>query len=86
MVRSLTKEQLERFKQIQAKKKPPVEVDRTGRKNLQAWVTFDVWYAAKEYTSRVGISMNTLMEQAMGLYLILDEAEKSKILLDKLGK
>ena len=81
-MKKLTPEQLQRYKEIQERKskKKQIEVNEIRRKNLQAWIPFELWVTVKSEVARIGTSMNKYVEEALATYLLLDEEDIRNIM------
>jgi len=76
----LTEEQLKRYTAIQdAKAKPYMVVDEAHRKNLQAWVSYDLWIAVRNRVATEGTSMNKFVEKAIATYMLLNDEDIGRI-------
>jgi hypothetical protein len=56
-----------------------VTVDELRRKNLQAWIPYDLWASVKVRVENEGTSMNKYVEQALATYLLLEDEDIDKI-------
>ena len=81
-MRKLSTEQLKRYADAQdAKlKKSHMEVDEMHRKNLQAWIPYDLWTSIRTRVADEGTSMNKYVEQALATYLLLEDEDIERIL------
>ena len=82
MIRKLSDDQLKRYVDAQETKaaKMHVTVDEKHRKNLQAWIPFDLWTSVKARLASDNMSMNKLVEQALATYLLLEDADIERIM------
>jgi len=82
MVKKLTDAQLKRYVEAQEQKavRMHVTVDELRRKNLQAWIPYDLWLSIKNRVETEKTSMNKFVEQALATYLLLEDADIDKIL------
>ena len=82
MVKKLSDDQLKRYIAMQDAKlaKTHVTVDEMHRKNLQAWIPYDLWKSIKVQVEAEGTSMNKYIEQALAIYLLLEDGDINRIL------
>ena len=82
MVKKLSQEQLKRYIAAEDAKaaKMHVTVDEMHRKNLQAWIPYELWMSVKAKLSSENISMNKFVEQALATYLLLADEDMERIL------
>jgi len=82
MIKKLTDEQMRRYVKAQDAKldKMHVTVDELHRKNLQAWIPYDLWNSVRERVAAEGTSMNKYIEQALATYLLLEDGDIERIL------
>jgi len=81
-MKKLTQEQLKRYQDAQEAKaiKGRVKVDEMHRKNLQAWIPYDLWTSIRTQVAKEGVSMNKYVEQALATYLLLTDEDVEKII------
>lgn len=81
-MKKLSKEQLKRYVEAKDAKlaKTHVVVDEKHRKNIQAWISYEVWASARARVSSEGSTMNELLEQALATYLLLEDGDIERIL------
>lgn len=81
-MKKLSDEQLKRFVASQDAKltKAHVVVDEKHRKNLQAWIPYDLWVAVKTRIGDENTNMNSYVEQALATYLLLEDEDIERIL------
>ena len=81
-MRKLTPEQLKRYSEAQDTRrgKMHIEVDELRRKNLQAWIPYELWTSIKAQVEDENTSMNKFVEQALATYLLLEDEDITRIL------
>jgi len=81
MVKKLSQEQLKRYVEAQGAKlaKTHVEVDEVHRKNLQAWIPYNLWLAVKNRVSFEDTNTNKYVEHALATYLLLEDEDIERI-------
>lgn len=81
-MKKLTQEQLKRYAEAQDEKlaKGHIVVDELRRKNLQAWIPYDLWASIKTRVASEGVSMNKYVEQALATYLLLEDEDMKRII------
>lgn len=81
-MKKLSDEQLKRYVASQEERlaKGHVVVDEKHRKNLQAWISYDLWMSIKARIASEGISMNKYIEEAIATYLLLEDEDIERIL------
>ena len=81
-MKKLTDDQLKRYVESQDVRlaKTHVTVDELHRKNLQAWIPYDLWASIKARVSSENTSMNKYVEQALATYLLLEDEDIVRIL------
>lgn len=81
-MKKLTDDQLKRYVDAQDARlaKMHVSVDELHRKNLQAWIPYDLWVSIKARVSSENTSMNKYVEQALATYLLLEDEDVERIL------
>jgi hypothetical protein len=57
-----------------------VTVDEKHRKNLQAWIPYDLWLSVKARVESEGTSMNKYVAQALATYLLLEDEDIERVL------
>ena len=82
-MKKLSEDQLKRYVQAQEEKhaKVHVVVDEMHRKNLQAWISLDLWTSIKARIASEASTMNKFVEQALATYLLLEDEDIERILL-----
>ena len=81
-MKKLTQEQLKRYAEAQDMKlaKGHIVVDELRRKNLQAWIPYDLWTSIRARIASEGVSMNKYVEQALATYLLLEDDDVERII------
>ena len=81
MVKKLSSEQLKRYTETQDVRlgRMHVTVDELRRKNLQAWIPYDLWMTVKARVDSEGTSMNKYVEQALATYILLEDEDVDRI-------
>lgn len=81
-MKKLTDDQLKRYVDAQDARlaKMHITVDELHRKNLQAWIPYDLWVSIKARVSSENTSMNKYVEQALATYLLLEDEDVERIL------
>ena len=81
-MKKLSTEQLKRYTKAQDAKlsKSHTVVDELHRKNLQAWIPYDLWTSIRTRVASEGISMNKYVEQALATYLLLEDSDIERII------
>ena len=81
-MKKLTQEQLRRYAEAQDMKlaKGHIVVDELRRKNLQAWIPYDLWTSIRARIASEGVSMNKYVEQALATYLLLEDDDVERII------
>jgi len=82
MIKKLSDDQLKRYVAAQDAKvaKTHIVIDEQHRKNLQAWIPFDLWQAVKSRVESENVSMNRYVEQALATYMLLEDGDIERIL------
>lgn len=80
-MKKLSDEQLKRYVSAQDAKlvKAHVVVDEMHRKNLQAWIPYDLWIKVRDRVASENTSMNKYIEQALATYLLLEDEDIDRI-------
>ena len=80
-MKKLSPEQLKRYSKAQDTKlgRVHVTVDEMHRKNLQAWIPYDLWMKIKGRVGRESTNMNEYVERAMATYLLLEKEDIDRI-------
>ena len=80
-MKKLSQEQLKRYLNAQEAKviKGHIVVDELHRKNLQAWIPFELWTKIKERVEEERTSMNKYIEHALATYLLLEDEDLDRI-------
>ena len=81
-MKKLSQEQLKRYSDAQEAKvaKGQIKVDEMHRKNLQAWIPYDLWISIRTQVAKEGIGMNKYVEQALATYLLLTDEDVERII------
>lgn len=81
-MKKLSDEQLKRYVSAQDAKlvKAHIVVDEMHRKNLQAWIPYDLWTSIRARIASEGVSMNKYVEQALATYLLLEDDDVERII------
>lgn len=81
-MKKLTQDQLRRYAEAQDMKltKGHIVVDELRRKNLQAWIPYDLWTSIRARIASEGVSMNKYVEQALATYLLLEDDDVERII------
>ena len=81
-MKKLSTDQLKRYVSAQDAKlvKAHVVVDEKHRKNLQAWIPYDLWAKVKERVANENTSMNEYVEQALATYILLEDEDINRII------
>ena len=82
MIKKLSDDQLKRYVASKDAKlaKAHIIVDEQHRKNLQAWIPYDLWQAVKSRVENDNTSMNRYVEQALATYMLLEDEDIDRIL------
>ena len=82
-MKTLSKEQLKRYLTAQETKitKGRIVVDELHRKNLQAWIPFELWERVRERVDEEKTSMNKYIEQALATHLLLEDEDIDRIVM-----
>ena len=82
MIKKLSGDQLKRYVAAKDAKlaKTHIVIDEKHRKNLQAWIPFDLWQAVKSRIENENTSMNRYVEQALATYMLLEDGDIERIL------
>ena len=82
MIQKLSDDQLKRYVAAKVAKlaKTHIIVDEKHRKNLQAWIPYDLWQAVKSRIEQESTSMNKYVEQALATYMLLEDEDINRIL------
>ena len=80
-MKKLSIDQLKRYQEAEETKstKLHVTVDELRRKNLQAWIPYDLWISVKSKVETEGTSMNKYVEQALATYMLLKDEDIERI-------
>jgi hypothetical protein len=80
-MKKLSDEQLKRYVSAQDAKlvKAHIVVDEMHRKNLQAWIPYDLWIKVRDRVASENTSMNKYIEQALATYLLLEDEDIERI-------
>ncbi len=81
-MKKLTPEQLKRYAEVQDTRhgKMHIEVDELRRRNLQAWIPYELWTSIKARVKDENTSMNKFVELALATYLLLEDKDIERIL------
>lgn len=82
-MKKLSQEQLKRYLTAQESKvtKGRIVVDELHRKNLQAWIPFELWTKVKDRVDSEKTSMNKYVEHALATYLLLEDEDINRIVM-----
>ena len=82
-MKKLSTDQLKRYVSAQDAKlvKAHVVVDEMHRKNLQAWIPYDLWIKVKDRVASENTTMNKYIEQALATYLLLEDEDIDRIVM-----
>jgi hypothetical protein len=80
-LKKLSQNQLKRYLTSQEAKvtKGHIVVDELHRKNLQAWIPFELWTKIKDRVESERTSMNKYIEHALATYLLLEDEDLERI-------